>query len=321
MIGSYLNAMLYSLELVEAYIYYFASRRSSKDPIFLKCWVATGLVSDTVGTIGVCALTFVNLVFADSITPGKLYWAMQMFTFSTTLSGFIFQSYMLHRLWILSRNYFCTFIALLIIVSFGIGINLIAMDRAVVNIGVVQEKVYQKWRTQVIVILVTNMLTDVSITTSLLWYLNRSRLYSHRNLRTKRLVTKISSLAIKTGVLPSVFALAFLVSYVSNKGLNIAASDLFAYMLGRVYISTMLYSLIYRDKLYSDGELINMDSTSLPSMTFSCDSSPPFQIPPLALPKSGPGDELQSLSNDKSFDLMSSNPTSPASYSGPHTYE
>ena len=59
MIGTYLNAMLYSLELVEAYIYYFASRRSSKDPIFLKCWVATALVSDTVGTIGVCALTFI----------------------------------------------------------------------------------------------------------------------------------------------------------------------------------------------------------------------------------------------------------------------
>ena len=51
--------MLYTLELVEAYIYYFASPRSSKDPIFLKCCVATSLVSDTVGTIGVCAVTFI----------------------------------------------------------------------------------------------------------------------------------------------------------------------------------------------------------------------------------------------------------------------
>ena len=59
MIGSYLNVMLYTLELVEAYMYFFASPRSLKDPIFLKCCVATSLVSDTVGTIGVCALTFV----------------------------------------------------------------------------------------------------------------------------------------------------------------------------------------------------------------------------------------------------------------------
>ena len=59
MIGSYLNAMLYSLELVQAYIYYFASPRSLRDHIFLKCCVATSLVSDTVGTISVCALTFV----------------------------------------------------------------------------------------------------------------------------------------------------------------------------------------------------------------------------------------------------------------------
>ena len=59
MIGSYANVMLYTLVLVEAYIYYFASPRSSKDPIFLKCCVATSLVSDTVGTIGVCALSFI----------------------------------------------------------------------------------------------------------------------------------------------------------------------------------------------------------------------------------------------------------------------
>ena len=59
MIGSYLNMMLYTLELVEAYIYYFTSPRSSKDHIFLKCCVATSLVSDTVGTIGICALTFI----------------------------------------------------------------------------------------------------------------------------------------------------------------------------------------------------------------------------------------------------------------------
>ena len=59
MIGSFLNVMLYTLELVEAYIYYFTSPRSLKDPIFLKGCVATSLVSDTVGTIGVCALTFI----------------------------------------------------------------------------------------------------------------------------------------------------------------------------------------------------------------------------------------------------------------------
>jgi len=59
MIGSYINLMLYTLELVEAYIYYFDSPRSSRDPIFLKCCVAASLVSDTVGTIGICALSFV----------------------------------------------------------------------------------------------------------------------------------------------------------------------------------------------------------------------------------------------------------------------
>ena len=59
MIGSYMNVMLYTLELVGAYIYYFASPRSSKDPILVKFIVATSVVSDTIGTIGVCAQTFI----------------------------------------------------------------------------------------------------------------------------------------------------------------------------------------------------------------------------------------------------------------------
>ena len=132
------------------------------------------------------------------------------------------------------------------------------------------------------------MLTDVSITTSLLWQLNRSGFYNHQYLQTKRylffydrhisgrlsippslhrLVAKLSSLAIKTGIVPCVFALANLVTYI----VNVAITPFFAYMLGRVYTTTMLYSLIYRDKLYSDGELMNIDSISLPPMT--CESN------------------------------------------------
>ena len=136
----------------------------------------------------------------------------------------------------------------------------------------------------------TSMLTDICITTALLWQLNRSGLYSRRNMQTKRylsfydrhisrllsippslhrLIAKLSSLAIKTGVVPCVFVLITLVTYIAYKNANITL--FFAYMLGRVYTSTMLYSLLYRDKLYSDGELMNIDSMSLPPMT--CESN------------------------------------------------
>ena len=146
----------------------------------------------------------------------------------------------------------------------------------------------------------TSMLTDICITTALLWQLNRSGLYSRRNMQTKRylsfydrhisrrlstyqpppflhrLVAKLSSLAIKTGVVPCVFVLITLVTYIAYKNANITL--FFAYMLGRVYTSTMLYSLLYRDKLYSDGELMtDIDSTSLPPMT--CESNHFFFAP------------------------------------------
>ncbi|KAF8808822.1 hypothetical protein BYT27DRAFT_7188300 [Phlegmacium glaucopus] len=310
MIGSYTNVMLYTLELVEAYIYYFASPRSLKDSIYLKGCVAISLVSDTVGTIGICALTFItNLVFTDTITPRKLYWGFQVYAISNLISSFIFQCYMLHRYWILSRNYVVSaFIALLILASLGIGITVNTNNLAIVTKAVFQEHsvhLYERW---IIMLLVTPIVTDVSITTALLWRLNRSGIY---NQQTRRLVARISSLAIKTGVVPCVFALITLVSYVSYKNQNIATC--FGYMLGRVYTSTMLFSLIYRDKLWHGAGWVDANSTALPSMIDDgVTSTTPIHFrhkspnfPSLAMAQGRPRDDSM-VTNDKSYDLTSS---------------
>ncbi|KAF8808823.1 hypothetical protein BYT27DRAFT_7188302 [Phlegmacium glaucopus] len=310
MIGSYANVMLYTLELVEAYIYYFASPRSSKDSIYLKGCVALSLVSDTVGTIGICALTFItNLVFTDTITPRKLYWGFQMYIISNVVSAFIFQCYMVRRHWILSRNCVVSaFIALLVLGSFGVGISLISDNLAIVTKEVFQGNsihVHERW---IIIVLVTAMLTDISITTALLWQLNRSGLYNQKNLHTRRLISRISSLAIKTGVVPCVLALMTLVSYVSYKNQNIATC--FAYMLGRVYTSTMLFSLIYRDKLWHGAGWVDVNSSTLTSViddggismspVHSRHKSPIF--PSLAMAQGRPRHDCM-ISNAKGSDL------------------
>lgn len=57
LIGSYLNMMLYTLELVAVYLY-FKSQRSKRDPppiMFAVCFV---LVVDTLATFAVCADVF-----------------------------------------------------------------------------------------------------------------------------------------------------------------------------------------------------------------------------------------------------------------------
>ncbi|KAF8808840.1 hypothetical protein BYT27DRAFT_7188314 [Phlegmacium glaucopus] len=313
MIGSYTNVMLYTLELVEAYIYYFASPRSLRDSIYLKGCVAISLVSDTVGVIGICALTFItNLVFIDTITPMNLYWGFQIYAISNLISAFIFQCYMLHRYWILSRNYVVSaFIALLILASLGIGTMLIANNLAVVTQEVFQEQdahLHERW---IIMLLVTAILTDVSITTALLWQLNHSGLYNQQNLQTRRLVARISSLAIKTGVVPCVIALTTLVSYVSYRNQNIAVCV--GYMLGRVYTSTMLFSLIYRDKLWHGAGWVDVNAATLPSIiddgmigmspVHSRHKTPIF--PSLAMARDRPRHD-STVVNDKKSDLTSS---------------
>ena len=133
--------------------------------------------------------------------------------------------------------------------------------------------------------LATPAVTDVFITSALVWQINRPELLwnpqtkrylsfydihiSGRSLippPLHRLVARISSLAIKTGLIPCVYTLTSLVTYVSHVIPNIC--EFFTFMLGRVYTLSMLFPLIYRDKLFSDGELVKMDSTLPSSVTY-----------------------------------------------------
>ena len=137
--------------------------------------------------------------------------------------------------------------------------------------------------------LATPAVTDVFITSALVWQINRPELLW--NPQTKRylsfydihisghslippplhrLVARISSLAIKTGLIPCVYTLTSLVTYVSHVIPNIC--EFFTFMLGRVYTLSMLFTLIYRDKLFSDGGLMKMDSTFRLPTSITCAS-------------------------------------------------
>ncbi|KAF8159264.1 hypothetical protein B0H34DRAFT_796543 [Crassisporium funariophilum] len=110
--------------------------------------------------------------------------------------------------------------------------------------------IHRYWK---FVVLGTAMLTDIAIATALILQLQRKRVYSRQ---TKNLIKRISSLSMKTGVVPGLFALATLVGYLAYRNGTIAFC--FAFMLARVYTLTMLFTLIYRDKLQPDL-LINID--------------------------------------------------------------
>ena len=133
--------------------------------------------------------------------------------------------------------------------------------------------------------LATAAATDIFITTALVWQINRPGLLWNRQTKRylffydihisgrllippplHRLVARISSLAIKTGIIPCVFTLISLITYVSQASPNIV--DFFTFMLGRVYTLSLLFPLIYRDKLFSDGEVV-MDSTLPSSISYA----------------------------------------------------
>ena len=56
--GVYLNLVLYTLEVVQAYHYFQNSGRSKTDRKILKCAVILNLILDTLVTIAACGLVF-----------------------------------------------------------------------------------------------------------------------------------------------------------------------------------------------------------------------------------------------------------------------
>ncbi|KAF8162735.1 hypothetical protein B0H34DRAFT_292542 [Crassisporium funariophilum] len=242
LIGSYVNLALYTLELVGGYYYFFESKRSKRDRRTLKLAVAVNIFLDLIGTFCGCAITFMFAVifWGNSHAIFKTYWPITLWLVTSGISAFIVQAFMLRRYWRLSQNVYISFFIFLLMILTFVGIIYVVVIST--TEGTFRARVtHIKW---IIVTLSASLASDLAITIVLVWQLLNVKTYSRQ---TQKLVKKLSSQAIKTGAVTCVFAVAVLIAHLVNPYSRVSTA--LAFLLGRIYTLTMLFTLIYRDKL------------------------------------------------------------------------
>ncbi|PPR03734.1 hypothetical protein CVT24_007382 [Panaeolus cyanescens] len=168
------------------------------------------------------------------------------------VSASVFQCFMVTRYFRLSGNWILSFIIFLLIgTSFGSTVHLLSIYQTVIP-ALFSEQAASFYSARFIVlVLATAMTTDILISAALIWQLHTTEVISPH---TKSLIHRISTQTIKTGTIPCLFAMVVLITYLAYKDGSVSVC--FAFMLGRVYTLTMLFTLIFRDSLATGNETI-----------------------------------------------------------------
>ncbi|KAJ7205482.1 hypothetical protein GGX14DRAFT_568820 [Mycena pura] len=239
LIGTWANSLLYTAELFEIK-YYFSHFRN--DEWKLKTLVIVAFLIDTVSTLGdyACVYLYTITHAGDPAYLADQHWPIPLYIFTTAVIAILVQSYLALRYWRFKNIAVTLIILFLIITAFGvicaIGV-FIALFPAV--------KVRYKVEIAAGIWLVTEAVTDLSISAALLWEFRKAR----RNLiETQRplngALDRLVAVTIQTGTVTATIAVAALIAYLLKQESNIGVG--FGFTLGRAYMLSMLANLNVR---------------------------------------------------------------------------
>ncbi|KAJ6550953.1 hypothetical protein DFH09DRAFT_1167928 [Mycena vulgaris] len=244
---------LYMAELIQVR-YYF--RHFKHDDWKLKTLVSVAFLLDTVSTVADYACVY-------------LHWPIPLFIFTTAVIAVLVQSFLVVRYWWFTRNILVTLLnSFLSIATFGgafaCGV-IIAMFPAFKERG--------KVRIPAMIWLVTEAVADLSIAAALLWELRKAR----PTLADKRSVLdRLVALTIRTGTATATLAVATLIAYLLKEETTISTGII--YMLGRVYVLSMLANLNIRKSGRSESMASGGVSSAVDLATLTIPSIDPGNI-------------------------------------------
>ncbi|KAF9475106.1 hypothetical protein BDN70DRAFT_936145 [Pholiota conissans] len=295
LVGTFINLVLYGVELFAAYAY-FSGKRFKRDRKFIKLAVVTNLIIDTAASFALCANIFMLFIIDWGMSTDSLpiNWAIPLWIFTTGIGEIVVEAFMTQRYYRLSPNYIITTVIVLFMMLSPVDIPQFS---GCLYFGVVVSRAIPKIRgdqlddTRAVTInLASTFVTDICITCALTWEL----LYREKTLivRTRHLVRRIAAFAVVTGTVTSAVSLAALIPFLIKPIGGV--SPCFGFFLGRVYTLTMLFTLLFRERLsgkaftYIDfEEELNMTTEQAESPNFtlmSIDTSMVFASPPSESP-------------------------------------
>ncbi|KAK1223625.1 hypothetical protein PQX77_013503 [Marasmius sp. AFHP31] len=236
LIATWICAMLEMLILKDTY-YYFTNYRD--DSIFLKLFVGFTVLVDVACLIAAFGQVYLAGVtyWGNPIVLVQQYWPIPVSLVTTAIVAFLVQSFLIHRLWVLTRNWFipialATAATVSMICCAWVGI-LYAMHRDYAD--------RYKGKTPVIVWMTTTTATDVLITLCLIIRLQKMK----TNFKsTETVIARLTRGSMQTGATTAVLALAGLIAFLANNASNVEAATTF--ILARCYVLTLLYNVNLR---------------------------------------------------------------------------
>ncbi|KAF5340083.1 hypothetical protein D9758_013145 [Tetrapyrgos nigripes] len=253
LIGTWVNVMLYMLEIIQIYKY-FTHYYSSDRRVFQVAVIIVFLV-DTVCTIAECAAFYLYSVvhWGEPDYMNGMPWPIPVYVASTGITALIVQVFMLHRFWVLTRR-----------VALACGIALMVITALVGSMMVAAltgkySSNSQRFRTIVPahVWLISSAAADIVIAIALGIQFASTEIPSV----SKRLGRRLAILSLKTGTITSVFAVASTIVYATNRQTN--AIFTICFCIGRLYSLTLLYNLNVRFSVRRGSTTLNVESLSL----------------------------------------------------------
>ncbi|KAL0957988.1 hypothetical protein HGRIS_000164 [Hohenbuehelia grisea] len=263
LIGTYVNLLLFGLEIL-LFMQYRCNRTTRKnDGRFLQALIAFAFFNDLVGTSAECMEVYRYLINYHGNIIGVLTlfnWALIIYFFSTSISGFVVHSWMVWRYFRLSKRIVISIVlAAVMLLAF-----LTSVATGILTITSSQAPDYRsRLRVFVIISLASYTVVDLAIAVALIWELWRVQPVFRS---TKYLVRKLTMHAIQTGVATFVVSLATGISYLVNEESNISGAIAFSH--GRIYTCTMLFALNHRASLREGAGALVCDF-SLPTLKSS----------------------------------------------------
>ncbi|KAK7468345.1 hypothetical protein VKT23_002860 [Stygiomarasmius scandens] len=242
-IATWLSCALWMLEVVGAYTYYGPKGTASKDTIYLRITVAAVITVDTLNLAIACLDTYEFAVshYGQPSYLMKEHWRATFWLISGQFVGAVVQTFLAYRYIRLSKDWYIgTILMLLILIALGANIAsaILTMRWPDYSQRTLLEKPVNVW-------LVVNVGADVAIASAMVYRLWRGQ--NGFNLRLDSILYRLIANTIQTGTLTSLFAMGGLVAYLAQPASNV--SSLLFWVLNRLYVITLLFTLNLRDSL------------------------------------------------------------------------
>ncbi|KAH8807049.1 hypothetical protein DL96DRAFT_589696 [Flagelloscypha sp. PMI_526] len=243
MISSWINTALFAIQLTHGYTYF----QYYNDEMYMKIVVAAVFVVDTFSLCGQY-----TRIYRSSITHyGDPTYLKQEFLFGRVaylfgiqLVGAIVQTFLISRIWRLSKNIWVALILMAgVLLSYGGGFTVAMMNILFQTISV-EARARQKLPTSIW--LVTSAVDDVLIAVILVYYLWQAKKRATFE-QTQNILSRLMASALETGSLTALCAIIVEILFQKLTGTNLQAGAV--WLLGRAYSLTLTYNLLLRRDL------------------------------------------------------------------------